>query len=263
MTDANHAHPDTMELQHLLFDRHGPIVTVTLNRPEQRNALSLPLMLELTQLLQDNASSDARGVILAANGPVFSAGHHFADMASHSHDEVRDLFRICTDMMDLLQALPQPVVARVHGLATAAGCQLVATCDLAVAGESASFALPGGKGALFCHTPLVAVARNLGRKRALELAMTGDPIDARTAADWGLINRVVPDDQLEAATLDLITRATRGAAEPKAVGKQAYYRQMEMPQPAAYAHAGDVMAENAVGAAAQDSFRAFLDKRSR
>jgi enoyl-CoA hydratase/carnithine racemase len=249
------------DLSHLLVDRQGPIVTVTLNRPEQRNALSLPLMLELTEVLQQIGNSDARGVILAANGPVFSAGHHFADMADHSHAEVRDLFRICTEMMDLLQALPQPVVARVHGLATAAGCQLVATCDLAVAGESASFALPGGKGALFCHTPLIAVARNLGRKRALELAMTGDPIDARTAADWGLINRVVPDDQLEAATLDLITRATRGAAEAKAVGKQTYYRQMELPQPAAYAHAGDVMAENAVGAAAQESFRAFLDKR--
>jgi enoyl-CoA hydratase/carnithine racemase len=246
---------------HLRVDRQGPIVTVTLNRPEQRNALSRPLMLELTHVLQQIGKSDARGVILAANGPVFSAGHHFSDMAGHSHDEVRELFRICTEMMDLLQAMPQPVVARVHGLATAAGCQLVATCDLAVAGESASFALPGGKGALFCHTPLIAVARNLGRKRALELAMTGDPIDARTAADWGLINRVVPDDQLEAATLDLITRATRGAAEAKAVGKQTYYRQMELPQPAAYAHAGDVMAENAVGAAAQESFRAFLDKR--
>ena len=249
------------DTKHLLVDREGHIVTVKLNRPEQRNALSLPLMLELTEVLQQIGNSDARGVILAANGPVFSAGHHFADMAGHSHAEVRELFRICTDMMDLLQALPQPVVARVHGLATAAGCQLVATCDLAVAAASASFALPGGKGALFCHTPLVAVARNLGRKRALELAMTGDPIDARTAADWGLVNRVVPDDQLEAATLDLISRATRGAAESKAVGKQAYYRQMEMPQPAAYGHAGDVMAENALGAATQASFRAFLDKR--
>lgn len=249
------------DTEHLLVDRQGTIVTITLNRPEQRNALSLPLMLELTRVLQDIGRSDARGVILAANGPVFSAGHHFADMAGHSQDEVRALFRTCTEMMDGLQALPQPVVARVHGLATAAGCQLVATCDLAVAGVNAGFALPGGKGALFCHTPLVAVARNLGRKRALELAMTGDPIDAHTAADWGLVNRVVPDDQLEAATLDLITRAARGSAASKAFGKQAYYRQMEMPQAAAYAHAGDVMAENAVSAAAQDSFRAFLDKR--
>ena len=250
-----------IDTHHLLVDHHGSIVTVTLNRPEQRNALSMPLMLELTQVLQLIGSSDARGVILAANGPVFSAGHHFADMAGHSHDEVRALFRICTEMMDCLQALPQPVVARVHGLATAAGCQLVATCDLAVAAASASFALPGGKGALFCHAPLVAVARNLGRKRALELAMTGDPIDAQTAADWGLVNRVVPEDQLEAVTLDLITRATRGPAESKALGKQAYYRQMEMPQLAAYTHAGDVMAQSAVGAAAQDSFRAFLERR--
>ena len=249
------------ETRHLLVDRQASIVTVTLNRPEQRNALSLPLMLELTEVLQDIAGSDARGVILAANGPVFSAGHHFADMAGKSHDEVRALFRICTEMMDCVQALPQPVVARVQGLATAAGCQLVATCDLAVAGASAGFALPGGKGALFCHTPLVAVARNLGRKRALELAMTGDPIDARTAADWGLVNRVVPDDQLEAATLDLITRATRGQAGSKGCGKQAYYQQIELPQSDAYARAGDVMAENAGGAAAQDSFRAFLDKR--
>jgi len=249
------------ETRHLQVDRQASIVTVTLNRPEQRNALSLPLMLELTEVLQDIAGSDARGVILAANGPVFSAGHHFADMAGKSHDEVRALFRVCTEMMDCVQALPQPVVARVQGLATAAGCQLVATCDLAVAGASAAFALPGGKGALFCHTPLVAVARNLGRKRALELAMTGDPIDARTAADWGLVNRVVPDDQLEAATLDLITRATRGQAGSKGYGKQAYYQQIELPQSAAYARAGDVMAENAVGAAAQDSFRAFLDKR--
>jgi enoyl-CoA hydratase/carnithine racemase len=249
------------ETRHLQVDRQASIVTVTLNRPEQRNALSLPLMLELTEVLQDIAGSDARGVILAANGPVFSAGHHFADMAGQSHDEVRALFRVCTEMMDCVQALPQPVVAQVQGLATAAGCQLVATCDLAVAGASAAFALPGGKGALFCHTPLVAVARNLGRKRALELAMTGDPIDARTAADWGLVNRVVPDDQLEAATLDLITRATRGEAGSKGSGKQAYYQQIELPQSAAYARAGDVMAGNAVGAAAQDSFRAFLDKR--
>ena len=248
---------------HLLVDRQGDIVTITLNRPEQRNALSLPLMLEMIQVLGDIGTSDARGVILAANGPVFSAGHHFGDMAGHSEAEVRALFRTCTHMMDRLQALPQPVVARVHGLATAAGCQLVASCDLAVAGSSASFALPGGKGALFCHTPLVAVARNLGRKRALELALTGDPINAHTAADWGLVNRVVPDDQLEAATLDLITRAARGVPASKAWGKQTFYQQMELPQAAAYDRAGDVMAQRAMDPAAQDSFHAFLTKRTR
>ena len=214
---------------HLLVDRQGPIVTVTLNRPDQRNALSLPLMLELTHVLQQIGSSDARGVILAANGPVFSAGHHFADMAGHSHDEVRELFRICTEMMDLLQALPQPVVARVHGLATAAGCQLVATCDLAVAAQSASFALPGGKGALFCHTPLVAVARNLGRKRALELAMTGDPIDASTALRVGIVSEVVPTGgALERAT----TIARRIASHPRGatrLARRAVLNAFELP----------------------------------
>jgi enoyl-CoA hydratase/carnithine racemase len=182
-------------------------------------------------------------------------------MAGQTHADVRELFRICTAMMDSLQSLPQPVVARVHGLATAAGCQLVATCDLAVAAESAGFAIPGGKGALFCHTPLVAVARNIGRKRALEMAMTGDAIDARTAADWGLVNHVVPDGDLVAATLDLITRATRGTEASKAAGKQAYYSQIEMNQPAAYAYAGEVMAERAMDKRAQESFHAFLNRR--
>jgi enoyl-CoA hydratase/carnithine racemase len=163
-------------------------------------------------------ASDALGVILAANGPVFSAGHNFGDMHGADIDAgpraVRGLHRDDGHRA----ALPQPVVAKVHALATAAGCQLVATCDLAVAAESAAFAIPGGKGGLFCHTPLVAVARNVGRKRALELALTGDPIDARTAAEWGLVNRVVPDDELDAAVDDLIggrpaaARCRRGSA---------------------------------------------------
>lgn len=251
-----------MNLQHLLVSRQGAIVTIVLNRPEQRNALARPLMLELTDVLQDIGRSDALGVILAANGPVYSAGHHFADMAGHTEDEVRELFRVCTRMMDTIQAIPQPVVARVHGLATAAGCQLVATCDLAVASEQASFAIPGGKAALFCHTPLVAVARNLGRKRALEMAMTGDSIDAQTAADWGLINRVVQHDQLESATWALIERATRGTAQSKALGKQAYYRQIEMPQPVAYEYASEVMTQGAMTSDAQSSFLAFLNRRT-
>ena len=148
--------------------------------------------------------------------------------------EARRLFEVCTEMMDTVQPIPQPVVARVHALATAAGCQLVATCDLAVAAESAAFAIPGGKGGLFCHTPLVAVARNIGRKRALEMAFTGDPIDAATAADWGLINRVVPDDQLDEAVADLIGRATRGSALSKALGKRGFYAQVDLDQPKAY-----------------------------
>jgi enoyl-CoA hydratase/carnithine racemase len=250
-----------MPYQHILVSTEGAITTLTLNRPDKRNALSLPLMLELTEALQAVGRSTARGVILAANGPVFSAGHNFADMAGANLAQARELFAVCTRMMDTLQALPQPVIARVHALATAAGCQLVATCDLAIAAGTAGFAIPGGKAGLFCHTPLVAVARNIGRKRALEMAMTGDAIDAATAADWGLINRAVPPDQLEAATLDLISRATRGSTESKAMGKQGYYRQMELAQPQAYALAGEIMAAGALTADAQEGIAAFLEKR--
>ena len=250
-----------MTYQHIAVSTTAAITTVTLNRPDKRNALSLPLMLELTEALQAVGSSAARGVILAANGPVFSAGHNFGDMAGASLAQARELFAVCTRMMDTLQALPQPVIARVHALATAAGCQLVATCDLAIAADTAGFAIPGGKAGLFCHTPLVAVARNIGRKRALEMAMTGDAIDAATAADWGLINRAVPPDQLEAATLDLISRATRGSTESKAMGKQGYYRQMELAQPQAYALAGEIMAAGALTPDGQEGIAAFLEKR--
>jgi enoyl-CoA hydratase/carnithine racemase len=182
-------------------------------------------------------------------------------MAGASLDDVRHLFEVCTEMMDTVQSIPQPVVAKVHALATAAGCQLVATCDLAVAAESAAFAIPGGKGGLFCHTPLVAVARNVGRKRALEMALTGDPIDAHTAADWGLINRVVPDEQLDAAVADLIGRATRGSARSKALGKQGFYAQVGLDQGHAYAFAVELMATAAVTADAQEGIAAFLEKR--
>ena len=247
--------------QHILVSTEGAITTVTLNRPDKRNALSLPLMLELTEALQAVGRSAARGVILAANGPVFSAGHNFGDMAGASLAQARELFAVCTRMMDTLQALPQPVIARVHALATAAGCQLVATCDLAIAADTAGFAIPGGKAGLFCHTPLVAVARNVGRKRALEMAMTGDAIDAATAADWGLINRAVPAAELDAATLDLISRATRGSTESKAMGKQGYYRQMELAQPQAYALASEIMAAGALTADGQEGIAAFLEKR--
>jgi enoyl-CoA hydratase/carnithine racemase len=205
MTTAHDRHPTFIEVR-----CEGDVTTVVLDRPEKRNALALEVMRELTEVLAAVGRSDARGVVLAANGPVFSAGHNFGDMRDASLGDARELFEVCTAMMDTIQAIPQPVVAKVHALATAAGCQLVASCDLAVAAESAAFALPGGKGGLFCHTPLVAVARNIGRKRALEMALTGDPIDAHTAAEWGLVNRVVPDDQLDDAVADLIARATRG-----------------------------------------------------
>jgi len=250
-----------MTFKYLLVSSHDGITTVTLNRPEKRNALAMEFMQELTRALHEVAQSDARGVILAANGPVFSAGHNFADMAGASEAQAVELFDVCTQMMDAIQALPQPVVARVHALATAAGCQLVATCDLAVAADTASFAIPGGKAGLFCHTPLVAIARNVGRKRALEMALTGDAIDAKTAAEWGLINRCVPADQLDAATLDLIGRATRGSLLSKQLGKQAFYRQVGLPQGPAYEVAVAQMASAAVTPDAQEGIAAFLEKR--
>ncbi len=250
-----------MASQAVLVERHGDITTITLDRPEKRNALAVDVLQELVDAFETVGGGDALGVILAANGPVFSAGHNFGDMHGADLPEVRAIFRLCTDLMETIQAIPQPVVAKVHALATAAGCQLVATCDLAVASEAASFAIPGGKGGLFCHTPLVAVARNVGRKRALELAMTGDPIDAHTAADWGLVNRVVPADELDAATLDLITRATRGSSLSKGLGKQGFYAQVDLDQPKAYAYAIELMSAAAVTADAQEGIAAFLEKR--
>ena len=250
-----------MQYQHILVSTDGSITTLTLNRPDKRNALALNVMREITDALRSIAQTDARGVILAANGTVFSAGHNFADMAGATLEQARELFLVCTEMMNTIQGLPQPVVARVHALATAGGCQLVASCDLAVASETASFAIPGGKAGLFCHTPLVAVARNLGRKRALELALTGDAIDAATAAEWGLINKAVPPDQLEAATLDLIQRATRGSALSKALGKQAFYQQIDLPQSLAYEFAVERMASASLLPDAQEGIAAFLEKR--
>jgi enoyl-CoA hydratase/carnithine racemase len=247
--------------QHLVVSVDGPITTVTLNRPEKRNALSMDVMLELTAALREVGAGDALCVVLAANGPVFSAGHNFGDMAGASLDQTRQLFETCTEMMDTVQSIPQPVIARVHALATAAGCQLVATCDLAIAAESAAFAIPGGRGGLFCHTPLVAVARNIGRKRALEMALTGDTVDSATAADWGLVNRVVPDDQLDEAVADLARRATRGSILSKALGKRGFYAQVGLDQNDAYAYIVEVMAAAAVTADAQEGFAAFLEKR--
>ncbi len=250
-----------MSYQHLLVETDGPVTTITLNLPEKRNALALPVMLELTQAFRDVAKTDATGIVLAANGPVFSAGHNFGDMAGASLRDVRKLFRVCTEMMDTVQSVPQVVIARVHALATAAGCQLVATCDLAIAAESAGFAIPGGKGGLFCHTPLVAVARNIGRKRALEMALTGDPITAATAAEWGLINYAVPDAELHTATSDLLARATRGSVSSKAAGKRGFYAQVGLDQPDAYTAAAELMSISAMSPDAQEGIVAFLQKR--
>jgi enoyl-CoA hydratase/carnithine racemase len=241
--------------------RDGDVATITLTRPERRNVLALEVLEALAEAFRDVGRSDARGVVLAAEGPVFSAGHDFADMADIDLAAARHLFRTCTDLMDAVQGTPQPVVARVHALATAAGCQLVATCDLAVAAESAGFALSGGRGGLFCHTPAVAVARAVGQKRALEMALTGDVITAATAAEWGLVNRCVPDDELDAAVADLLARATRGGRASKGLGKQAFYAQVGRPQDDAYALAVEIMAAATQTPDAREGIAAFLAKR--
>jgi enoyl-CoA hydratase/carnithine racemase len=250
-----------VEYEHILVERSGEFATVTMNRPQRRNALSLQHMRELIAAFGEIGDSDAIGVVLAGNGPVFSAGHDFSDVVDGDLAAVRSLLQTCTELMDLIQHVPQPVVARVHGLATAAGCQLVATCDLAVASENAGFATPGGKGGWFCHTPMVAIARNVGRKRAVEMAMSGDVIDARTALDWGLVNRVVPADQLDSATADLLERVTLGSAESKGIGKQALYAQIDLDQPKAYAYAIEVMAATSQLPDAREGMHAFLEKR--
>lgn len=241
--------------------RDGAVATITLTRPERRNVLALEVLEALTDAFAEVGRSDARGVVLAAEGPVFSAGHDFADMAGADLATARHLFRTCTDLMETVQAIPQPVVARVHALATAAGCQLVATCDLAVAAASAGFALPGGRGGLFCHTPAVAVARAVGQKRALEMALTGDVISAATAAEWGLVNRCVPDAELDAEVADLLARATRGGPHSKGLGKQAFYAQVGRPQGDAYTLAVEVMAAATQTDDAREGIAAFLDKR--
>jgi len=243
------------------IERRGDLTWITMARPERRNALSREHLAQLLDAFRQVGGTDAAGIVLAADGPVFSAGHDFADVAGRTVSEVRSLLLLCTELMQTIHEVPQVVLARVHALATAAGSQLVATCDLAVAAESARFAAPGGAGGWFCHTPMVAVARSVGRKRAMELALTGDPVDAATALDWGLVNRVVPDDQLDSCVEDLLGRATRGSRASKAWGKHTLYAQLDRPERDAYAIAVDAMAAASQTAAAAEGMAAFLDKR--
>ena len=200
-----------MSYEHIHFTSEGNIALVTLNRPNRRNALSLALMRELLDCLSEiGGRRDLRVVILSAAGKVFSSGHDLSEMTGRDINEYRSLFDVCTELMSKLQSIPQPVIAEVQGIATAAGCQLVATCDLAIASEEAAFATPGVKIGLFCTTPMVALSRAIGRKRALEMLLTGEPIDAHRAAEWGLVNRVVPADQLQAETRQLAGRIAAG-----------------------------------------------------
>ena len=251
------------QFEHILFAQDGELATITLNQPEKRNALSSGMMSDLLDAFKHvGRDREVRAVILAANGPAFSAGHDLRELVGGDINSYRAVFDLCTDLMTTIQAIPQPVVARVHRMATAAGCQLVATCDLAVAAEEAQFATPGVKIGLFCSTPMVPVSRAVGRKRALQMLLTGAPIAAATAADWGLINQVVPVAELEEAARTLALSVARASALTVALGKQAFYSQIDLDQPKAYAYAKEVMSMNALAADAQEGMCAFLDKRA-
>jgi enoyl-CoA hydratase/carnithine racemase len=248
--------------QTLLIEIEPPCAILTLNRPERRNSLSVPVMRELTaRLEQVSRDSAVQVVIIRAHGPAFSAGHDLSELVGRDEAAYGEVFDACVALMEAVQRIPQPVIAEVAGIATAAGCQLVATCDLAVAAETARFATPGVKIGLFCSTPMVALSRAVGRKRALEMLLTGELIDAATAAEWGLVNRVVPPEQLQQATRELAEKIATASAQTLAIGKQAFYRQIDLPQPEAYRYTRDVMVHNAQTPDAQEGMTAFLEKR--
>jgi len=252
-----------MAYEHILAAPSGSIAAITLNRPERRNALSVSLMRELIRAFAEvGADREVRAVILGGNGPAFSAGHDLREMLDRDIGAYRQIFDVCTELMTTIQSIPQPVIAKVHGIATAAGCQLAATCDLVVASEEASFATPGVKIGLFCTTPMVALSRAVGRKRALEMLLTGEAIDARTAADWGLVNRVVARDRLDAETNAIAQRIAAASPLTVTLGKQAFYAQVDLDQPKAYAYAKEVMSLNAMAADAQEGMCAFVEKRT-
>ena len=252
-----------MAYQTITVSFEGPLACVCLNRPEKRNALSLACMRELIEVLDNiGRTREIRAVILAAAGKAFSSGHDLSEMTGRSVTDYRELFDVCTELMQKIQSIPQPVIAQVQGIATAAGCQLVATCDMAIASEEAAFATPGVRIGLFCTTPMVAVSRAIGRKRALEMLLTGTPIDARTAADWGLVNRAVPAALVPEETRKLATRCAEASSFTVALGKQAFYAQVDLDQPKAYAYAKEVMTMNSLTADAQEGISAFLEKRS-
>jgi enoyl-CoA hydratase/carnithine racemase len=247
--------------EHVLV-REGTIAIITMNRPERRNALSLAMMTELIAALRMLAAQpQTRVVVLAGNGPAFSAGHDLREMTGRDINAYRRIFDVCTQLMAAVQEIPQPVIARVHGIATAAGCQLVATCDLVIAADAAKFATPGVKIGLFCTTPMVALSRAVGRKRALEMLLTGVAIDARTAMEWGLVNRVVPASQLDETVQALAEQIAEASSLTVAIGKQAFYTQIDLDQPKAYAYAKEVMSMNALAVDAQEGMSAFVEKR--
>ena len=250
------------EQPYLIVEEAEGLATVTMNRGEKRNPLSTAMMAALTDTLKKlGQRREVRAVILAGAGPAFSAGHDLGELRGRDLKFYRYEFDLCAQLMQTIQSIAQPVIARVHGIATAAGCQLVATCDLAIASEHAKFATPGVKIGLFCSTPMVALSRNIGRKRAMEMLLSGQPIDARTAAEWGLINRVVPDSGLVVETRKLAMQIVEASSLTVGIGKNAFYAQIDLDQGDAYEHTKEVMSQNAMAADAQEGIGAFLEKR--
>lgn len=255
MTDTSSAAPVLIAV-----DDAGEIGVLTLNRPRQRNPLSVDTMREvITGLLA--LSANTKVIVIRAEGPVFSAGHDLREMIGRTLDEERAIFDTCNEMMRTVQAIPQPVIASVQGPAVAAGCQLVASCDLAVAATDAEFGTPGVRIGLFCSTPMVAVSRAVGRKRAMQMLLTGDSIDADTAADWGLVNFVVDAEALDVETTRLAAKIAGVSPATVRIGKEAFYRQIDLPQDAAYEAMAETMAANAVIDDAQEGMSAFVAKR--
>ncbi len=248
----------------LLREEHEGIVRLTLNRPRARNALSLELMERLQAALDAiRVDRSARVVILAGAGPAFCAGHDLKELRSRPERAFYErTFATCARLMQTILALPQPVIARVHGIATAAGCQLVATCDLAVAAETARFATPGVNIGLFCSTPMVALARNVGRKAAMEMLLLGELVDAPTARSLGLVNRVVAEERLDAEVEAMARTIASKSPLTLRIGKEAFYRQLEMPVAEAYAYTARVMTENMLARDAAEGIDAFLEKRT-
>jgi enoyl-CoA hydratase/carnithine racemase len=252
-----------LDYEFLRVEQDGPAAVVTLNRPEKRNALSLEMMLEMIYVLQTlGADAKVRAIIVAAEGKVFCSGHDLSQMVGRTESDYRKLFETCSDLMLKLESTPQPLIAEVHGIATAAGCQLVAACDLAIASEDAKFATPGVRIGLFCSTPMVPLTRAVGRKRAMHMLLTGHSIDAVTAADWGLINRVVAAGELKGATRELASNIAESSPHVIAIGKRAFYDQIDADERSAYAHVKFVMTKNALACDAQEGISAFLAKRT-
>ena len=249
--------------QHLLLEHDGPVAVVTMNRPERRNALSLAHMTELIDAFRGlGARSDTGAVVLRGAGPAFCAGHDLGEMIDRELEDFRRIFAVCADLMETIQSIPQPVIAEVHGIATAAGCQLVATCDLAVAADVARFATPGVRIGLFCSTPMVALSRNVPRKQAMEMLLTGELIPAETARDIGLVNRVVAAGSERDAAIALAAKIAQKSAHTIKLGKQAFYRQAEMSLADAYRYAAEVMTENMLARDAEEGIGAFIEKRA-